>query len=50
MNKSGNPGYIHPGASSLLGGEVFIKKEGCRGECSLLHCLTDSLELEEDQP
>ncbi|WOL04446.1 hypothetical protein Cni_G13167 [Canna indica] len=26
-NESGNPGHIHPGASALLSGGVFIEKE-----------------------
>lgn len=30
-NESGNPGHIHPGASALLWGGVFIDREVSRG-------------------
>lgn len=43
-NESGNPGHIHPGASALLSGGVFLEKEVSRGEGSLPLRLTDSSE------
>ena len=49
-NESGNPGHIHPGASALLSGGVFIEKEVSRGEGSLPLRLTDSSPSEEDRP
>jgi hypothetical protein len=49
-NESGNPGHIHPGASALLSGGVFIEREVSRGEGSLPLRLTDSSESEEDRP
>lgn len=46
-NESGNPGHIHPGASALLSGGVFIEREVSQGSLPLR--LTDSSESEDPE-